>query len=101
MISSSGDSVSTSTSKLLAQQLDPGVRDRLADEDLHRQAATGVSNASNARGDGDAALDVGAELGQRQLDRRERGRDVEDVEPADVADPEDLALQVRLARARA
>ena len=39
---------------------------------------------------GDAALDVGAELGQRELDRGERRGDVEDVEPADVADPEDL-----------
>ena len=34
---------------------------------------------------------------ERQLDGRERGRDVEDVEPADVADAEDLALQVLLA----
>ena len=39
--------------------------------------------------DRDAALDVGAELGQRELDGGERGGDVEDVEPADVADPED------------
>ena len=29
--------------------------------------------------------------------RGERGRDVEDVEPADVTDPEDLPLQVLLA----
>ena len=46
----------------------------------------------------DAALDVGAELRQRQLDRGQRDRDVEDVEPADVADAEDLPLQVALAR---
>src|SRR5205823_10885557 len=47
---------------------------------------------------GDAAIDVGAELGQRELDGRERARDVEHVEPADVADPEDAALQRALAR---
>src|SRR5579884_498885 len=45
---------------------------------------------------GDAALDVGAELAERQLDRRERRGDVEHVEPADVADPEDLPLQAAL-----
>ena len=49
-------------------------------------------------GDGGAALDPGTELRERQLDSRERGRDVEDVEPADVADPEDLALQRALSR---
>src|SRR5205823_1238791 len=49
-------------------------------------------------GHGDAALDVGAELGERQLDRGKRGRDVEDVEPADVADAEDLPLQRALPR---
>ena len=44
-----------------AQQLEAGIRDRLADEDprTRRRAA---SKASNARGDGDAALDLGAEL---------------------------------------
>ena len=82
----------------LAQELDPGVRDRLANEDLRRHAATVRFERFERLRNGDAALDVGAELGQRQLDRRERGRDVEDVEPADVADAEDLALQVRLAR---
>src|SRR5882724_6731272 len=48
--------------------------------------------------DGHAPLDLRSELRQRQLDCRERCRDVEDVEPADVADPEDLAFQMRLAR---
>src|SRR5436190_1708773 len=38
---------------------------------------------------GDAALDLGTELGQAELHRREGDDDVEDVEPADVADPED------------
>src|SRR5581483_6617733 len=47
--------------------------------------------------DRDPALDVGAELDERQLDRRERGRDVEDVEPPDVTDAEDLALEATLA----
>src|SRR5207244_9921770 len=49
-------------------------------------------------GDGDAALDVRAELCQRQLDGGERRGDVEDVEPADVTDAEDLALQAALPR---
>ena len=84
--------------EMLTQQVDARIRDLLTDEDAHRQTLTGVSNASNARGDGDAALDVRAELGQRELHRRERGGDVEDVEPADVPDPEDLPLQVLLAR---
>src|SRR5205823_7347166 len=48
--------------------------------------------------DCDSTLDVRAELRQRQLDGGERGRDVEDVEPADVADAEDLALQAALPR---
>src|SRR5439155_1484712 len=47
---------------------------------------------------GDAALDFGAELDQPQLYGRERGRDVEHVVVADVADPEDLALQLALPR---
>ena len=49
------------------------------------------------RGHGDAALDVGAEVGEDELDGRDLGRDVEDVEPADVAEPEDLPLQLALA----
>ena len=44
-----------------------------------------------------AALHLGAELDQRQLDGRKGGRDVEHVEVADVADPEDLSLQLALA----
>ena len=39
---------------------------------------------------------VGAELGEHELDRREHRRDVEDVEPADVAEAEDLALELAL-----
>ena len=39
----------------------------------------------------------GAELGEDDLDGGELGRDVEDVEPADVAEAEDLALQRALA----
>ena len=59
---------------------------------------TRCSYASNARRDGDTALDIRAELGERELDGSERGRDVEDVEPADVADAEELRLQRALAR---
>ena len=46
---------------------------------------------------GDAALDRRAELAEHELDRGERRRDVELVVPADVADPEDRALQLALA----
>ena len=80
---------------MLAEQLDARVRDRLANEDSH--TCTGCSYASTARRHRDAALDVGAELGERQLDGRERRPDVEDVEVADVADAEDLPLQRPLA----
>src|SRR6185437_8098862 len=48
-------------------------------------------------GNGEAALDLRTQLGQGQLDRCERARDVEDVEPPDVADAEDLPLQMLLA----
>src|SRR6185312_8066922 len=45
---------------------------------------------------GDAALDVNSEIHEHDLDRGEHRRDVEDVEPADVAETEDLAEQVAL-----
>src|SRR5215211_2393404 len=45
-----------------------------------------------------ATLDVGPQLGEDELDAGERGRDVEDVVVADVADPEDLPLERTLAR---
>src|SRR5918994_5081221 len=45
---------------------------------------------------GDAALDRRPELAEHELDRRQRRRDVELVVPADVADPEDGALQLAL-----
>src|SRR5262245_41100796 len=70
-----------------------------------RRGARGVSGGSHlcalgvhveGSGDGDAALDVGAEIGESELDRAEGGRDVEDVVVTDVADAEDLPLQVRL-----
>src|SRR5262249_37750326 len=46
--------------------------------------------------DGHTALDVGSELDERQLNSGERGGDVEDVEPPDVADPEDARLELTL-----
>src|SRR5207253_9673630 len=46
--------------------------------------------------DRDATLDLRARVRQNELDRRQRGGDVEDVEPADVADAEDLSLQAAL-----
>ena len=59
-----------------------------------RRALVGLERA----GDGDAALDVGARLRERELEPGQRGGDVEDVEEADVADAEDLALERPLAR---
>src|SRR4029079_17489103 len=44
-----------------------------------------------------AALDVGAEIGKDELDGSDLRRDVEDVEPADVTEAEDLSLQLTLA----
>src|SRR5258708_5629801 len=49
------------------------------------------------RGDSGAALDVRTQLGENELDRRECRRDVEDVEPADVAEAEHFPLQTALA----
>jgi hypothetical protein len=49
-------------------------------------------------GDGGATLDLGAQLHEGELDGRERGGDVEHVVVADVADTEDLALELALAR---
>jgi hypothetical protein len=60
-------------------------------------AAARSSRATGAR-HGGAALDLGAELGERELDRGERHGDVEDVEPADVPDPEHARLQRSLSR---
>ena len=81
--------------EVLAQELDPRLGDRLPDEDLcgfTRRRARRTRRAP--RVDGGAALDVGALLGERELDGGERGRDVEDVVVADVADPEEAVLQV-------
>ena len=78
----------------LAQVRDPRVRDRLSNEDLHTAVRSYVSSARLTAA---AALDVGAQLAEHELDAGQRGRDVEDVEPADVADAEDLALDRALA----
>ena len=57
----------------LAEQLDPRLGDRLANEDALRHAREGsCSKASSAARHRDAALDLGAELGEHELDRRER-----------------------------
>ncbi len=74
-----------------AKKLDAGVGDLFADEDFH------VAERFERRRDRDAALDVRAEVGEDDLHCGELRRDVEDVEPADVAEPEDLALQRALA----
>ena len=85
--------------EVLAQELDPRLGDRLADEDARTllTRAAGAAYASSAARHRGAALDVGARLGQRELDGGERRRDVEDVVVADVADPEEAVLQVAVA----
>ena len=79
-----------------AQQLDAGLRDRLADEDLHVMRPAACSYASSAAVTATPRSMSAPSSASDELDRGERGRDVEDVEAADVAEPEDLALQVAL-----
>src|SRR6185437_1685523 len=73
---------------------------------LRRRSVRQRGRASHARalfvrfersGHGNPALELGAEVRKHNLDRSKRGRDVEDVEVADVADPEDLPFQDTLA----
>ena len=97
MISSSGDSRRRRRRTLARRSSTPASAIVSRTRTFIRRDDVRFERLERAR-DRDAALDLRAELGQRQLDRGERGRDVEDVEPADVADPEDLALQVRLPR---
>ena len=47
--------------------------------------------------DAGAVLDLVAELGERDLEARQRREDVEGAEVAAVGDPQDLALEVVLA----
>src|SRR6478752_7661429 len=94
MIEANGASVSTSTSNLPRSSSTPasaiGSRTRIL-----LGGNRGLERFERARNRG-AAFDVGTELDQRQLDGRKRGRDVEHVEPPDVADAEDRALQLSL-----
>src|SRR5690349_14571440 len=106
MMSSSGESRSTTTSYFSRRRSTPAsaissrirIRTLPAPASLRRSCGDGALERLEGSGDRDAALDLGAELRERQLDGGERARDVEHVEPADVADAEDLPLQVRLAR---
>src|SRR5262245_24397386 len=94
MIDSSDALVSTSTSNFERSSSTP------ASAIVSRTRTLGGNGALvrlEGLRDGDAALDVGAHFRQRELDRGERRRDVEHVEPADVADPEDLPLELALA----
>src|SRR4051794_26219385 len=97
MIEASSPSKSTSTSKCErsrstpASAMDSRTRTRMRLGDRRR-----VLVRLERCGDGDAALYLCAEIGEQELDGGELRRDVEDVEPADVPEPEDLALQVRL-----
>src|SRR6266700_2089965 len=93
MISVSGESASTSTSNFARSRSTPASaivsRTRILGRNRRLERVERRRNC-------DAAFDLGAQLRQRQLDGRERARDVEHVEPADVADAEDRALQLPL-----
>src|SRR5665213_857848 len=117
MISSSGDSVSTSTSNFARSSSTPASaicsRTRtftssapapakpgpalLAAPSSLRRLNRRVERLKRTR-HGRPSFDPGAQLGQRQLDGGKRTRNVENVEPADMADPEDLALERALPR---
>src|SRR4051812_5519875 len=110
MISASAESASTSTSNLERRSSMPASaicsRTRtLMDARGTRNRAGRTPGASRCDealvrlergGTCDPALDLRAELREPELDRRQRDRDVEHVEPADVSDPEHLALQLSL-----
>src|SRR5579864_9259404 len=99
MIPARSDSPSTSTSNLSRRSWTPasaiGSRIRTFTLCCSNLGALGV-HVEGLR-HRDAALDVGTEVGEAELDGAERGRDVEHVVVADVADAEDPALQLRLA----
>ena len=71
----------------------PGAEDAEAEHDSDR----GVLEHFQGAPDCDAALDVGAQLRERQLDPGECRGDVEDVVVADVADAEYPPLERSLA----
>src|SRR6478736_717825 len=106
MISSSGESRSTTTSYRSRRRSTPAsaicsrTRTLIPAPSSRRRSCGGDGALERLEGPGDrdAALDLRTELGERQLDRGKRARDVEHVEPADVPDAKDLPLQVRLTR---
>src|SRR5437588_6648736 len=90
MISFRSDPTSTSTSKRLRRSSTPASA-------IASRTSTRIFVRLERGRDSHAALDVHAGLHHPRLDGAERGRDVEDVEVADVADAEDLALPLPLA----
>src|SRR3954462_5896620 len=98
MISSSALSASSSTSKRsLSSSTPAGAIDSRTRTftSLHLGDGRVLVRLERSR-HRDAALDVRAEIREDELDRCQRGRDVEHVEVADVAEAEDLVLQVAL-----
>src|SRR5579862_6796242 len=104
-MSRSGEAVSTSTSKPCARSSSTPASAIVS----RTSTFTGAALSNNRHGllerleCGDArdpALEIRAEMDERQLESCERSHDVEDVEPADVADPDRLALQLALPRGK-
>src|SRR2546423_12424557 len=90
MISARSESPSSSTSKRSLSSSTPA--GAISSRTRMRTFVRG-----EGRGDGDAAFDLDACGRQAVLDGGESGRDVEEVEVADVADPEDLSFPGALA----
>ena len=83
-----------------AQQLEALGREGLDDEDPHAGTATPASRRDErplGRGDGRARLDVEALLDGDRLEHADRGEDLVRGHRAEVAEPEDLALELALA----
>src|SRR5829696_840398 len=88
----------TRTLKPAPEPAEPAPRSSAAPSSVRSSRRNGLRVRLERPRHRDAALDRRPELVEPELDRGERGRDVEHVVPADVPDPEDLALQACLPR---
>src|SRR5258705_13612826 len=98
MISARSESASTSTSNRERSSSTPAsaIDSRTRTLAVMRSADRRVLVRLERGGHTDAALDLCTEVGEHELHCGELRRDVEHVEPADMAEPEDLSLQTAL-----
>src|SRR6478609_6174702 len=100
MMSASSLSVSSSTSNLERSSSTPAgaIASRTRTRGVTPTASRhgGVLERLERSADRDPALDLGAEVGEHDLDGGEHRHDVEHVEPADVPEAEDLSLELAL-----